>query len=218
MALCQLGNLKWRIAPSAVNWNYQIDANRIETLGGQVVQILGATLSDLTITGYFGDDHGNRKVSWQLAQTFHRSIQGMIDAQTLPAKTVGSGKAIGGPVTDAAVVHAPARFIYQDGKHNWSFQVLIKGITDMDGNGALSHSTGKFSYGYRLTLFIVESNTDQLSKIASDMYIARISNGLGWKQSRFNGAMSAADAQSFLDQNGGSVTAYIDGLVTGGSS
>jgi hypothetical protein len=50
-----------------------------------------ATLGDITVTGQFGQDHVGRRESWQLANAFHRRIQSMVDAQTLPAKTIRMG-------------------------------------------------------------------------------------------------------------------------------
>lgn len=226
MAFAQLGSLKWRIDPNEISWDYQIDANRIETLGGQVVQILGATLGDVTISGDFGQDRTHKQESWQLALAFNKKIQQMMDQQTLPAKRVtigtkGVGTGVGSILnknTDAAVVHQPVTFSYMDGVHNWQFKVLIKSIVDSDGSGAaVTHSTGKYSYGYQLTLFIVEAQTDIIKKIATDAYIARISNGLGWKQSKFNGPLTGAQAAAFIQAHGGSVTAYLGGILTGGA-
>lgn len=220
MAFAQLGDLRFRIDPNSIAWDYQIDANRIETLGGQVVQILGATLGDITISGDFGQDRTRRQESWQLALAFHKKIQQMMDAQTLPAKrvTVGKSAVTSSRTSDAAVVHEPVTFAYMDGVHNWQFKVLIKSIVDSDGSGAaVTHSTGKYSYGYQLTLFIVEANTDIIKKIATDAYIARISNGLGWKQSKFNGPLTGAQAAAFIQSHGGSVTAYLGGILTGGA-
>lgn len=228
MAFAQLGNLKWRVDPNQVSWDYQIDATRIETLGGQVVQILGATLGDVTVSGDFGQDRAQKQDSWQLAVAFHKRVQQMMDAQTLPAKTIPVGRvAVGTGVgsilnktrstSDAAVVHAPLTFSYLDGTHNWQFKVLIKDCSDADGNGSVHHKIGKFSYGYKLTLFVVEAQTDVIKKVATDSYISRISQGLGWKQTKYNGPVSAAEATAFIQSHGGSVTAFLTGVMTGGT-
>jgi hypothetical protein len=232
MAFAQLGNLKWRIDPSQVSWDYQIDATRIETIGGQVVQILGATLGDVTVSGYFGQDRRDKQESWQLAQAFHRRIQQMMDAQTLPPKKITIGKPANSINADKSVekiyspkgpppppvAHQPMMFSYLDGVHNWQFKVLIKSIADLDGNGSLHHSTGKFSYGYSLVLFVVEAQTDVIKKVATDSYIARISQGLGWKKTKYNGPVTAADATAFIQSHGGSVTAFLTGVMTGGAA
>lgn len=215
-AVCSLGPLKWRIAPSSFDWNYSIDTNVIETLGGQVVQVLGATISDLSVTGYFGQDRATKQESWRLAKAFHQKIQSMMDAQVLPQSAVKIANA-GGKVGITNNVHQPWPFSYRDAAHNWDFKVLIKGIAELDGDGSLEHRTGKFSYGYRLTLFVVESGTDQLTQIAKDDFIARLSKGLGWKQSTYNGKLDAQQLQAFIQAAGAPATAYASGLVTGGS-
>jgi hypothetical protein len=234
MAFAQLADLRFRIDPDAINWDYQIDATRIETLGGQVVQILGATLGDVTVTGQFGQDHARKQDSWQLALAFHKKIQQLIDNQNIPEVKIPIGtKASNGDKLAApalaspskpyapyqAPAHKPVPFSYLDGVHNWQFRVLIKGITDLNEQGqAISHTPGKFAYGYQLTLFVVESNTDVIQKVASDYFIKRIASGLGWKQSSFNGPLSADQVSKFLDSHGGSTTAYFTELLGGSSA
>lgn len=218
MAVAQLGSLKWRVDPSNVSWNYQIDANRIETLGGQVVQILGSTLSDLTVSGDLGQDHGRAQESWQLANAFHQNIKAMMDWQTLPAKQSNFSPMKNGKpksFTDAGVVHRPFSFTYMDGVHNWSFQVLIKGISDADGSGSITYSNGKFNHAYILSLFIVQADSELVRTIASDAFISRISAGIGWKQSAFNGPMNALDAQTFIESNGGSISGLLAAALSG---
>lgn len=196
-----LGHLTFRLDPDQITYPYQIDYSVIDTLGGQVVQVLGSTIGDITISGSFGQDHQHKKESWELAESFHASIKQMIDAQSL----LKQGQS-----------HKPVRFTYQDGLHDWDFNVLIKSIQDADG-GAVAHRTGKFSYHYTLTLFLVDDSSLALKKITTDKFIARISNGMGWKASSFNGSMSAADAISFIQSNStdGTFNGYIVKLLGG---
>lgn len=204
MAFCMLGDLRWRIDPQSFSWNYSIDTRVIETLGGQVIQVLGATMSDITVVGQFGQDRSGKRESWQLAAAFHHKIKSMMDAQALPASAVKVGGNTRGKLSISRAVHTPVAFRYQDGKHDWSFRVLIRGIAETDGDGALEHRTGKFSYGYALTLFVVEAGTDQLAQIAKDDYIARLSKGLGWKQSKYNGKLDGGQLQAFIQGAGSS--------------
>jgi hypothetical protein len=44
------------LSPNNVTWRYQLRTNVIDTYGGQVVQILGVSIEDLTIRGYFGNE------------------------------------------------------------------------------------------------------------------------------------------------------------------
>lgn len=212
MAFCQLGDLRWRVDPTTVSWNYQVDTARIETLGGQVVQILGSTLSDMTISGDFGQDHPNKQLSWQMALAFNRKIQSMMDAQIASPFVPGSTTTT---ASNAVVpTHKPYQLTYNDGIHNWSFQVLIKAITDPSG-GSLTHTVSRPNYQYTLTLFIVQADADLVKTIASDAFISRIAQGVGWDKSSFHGPLSAADAQAFIVANGGSVTGFLATILGG---
>jgi len=226
-AYMQLGDMRWRVDPNSVDWTFQMDTAVINTIGGQVVQILGATLSDLVVQGDFGQQRpvksGPGTESWKLAAAFHQKIKSYMDRQTLPAKTATQSTSAAskkqvkktGILTDAGVVHTPLPLTYHDGLHNWSFKVLIKQLDDGDGSGSLNITNGKFAYKYKLTLFIVESDSTLIRKVASDYFLSRISDGLGWKQTTFNGPKEAQDAQDFITANGGSVSAFLDKVLTG---
>lgn len=204
MGFARLGNLSFRIDPIQIAYTYQIDYVTIDTLGGQVVQVLGATTSDITITGLFGQDHANKKESWELAENFHLAIRGLMDNQVIPP---GKGK---------VAVHQPITFTYMDGVHNWDMQVLIKSIQDSSGDGSLEHASGKFSYGYTLTLFLVQDSSELLSRVSKDDFIQRISRGVGWKGlTSFQGSLTAQDAIAFIQNASPSnptFNGYLEGL------
>jgi len=42
------------LSPNDVSWKYSLRTNVIDTYGGQVIQILGVSIEDLTIRGFFG--------------------------------------------------------------------------------------------------------------------------------------------------------------------
>src|SRR3954469_3657882 len=75
----------FRIDPDAVDWNFIINTSVQPTVGGRVVQIVGATLSDITITGHYGEEHPHKHVSdgsdngpgrsWRLAEAFVRKVR-----------------------------------------------------------------------------------------------------------------------------------------------
>jgi hypothetical protein len=205
MGTAQLGNFTFRLEPSQIHYAYQVDYTTIDTLGGQVVQVLGATTGDITISGMFGQDHKNKRESWQMAESFHATIRAMMDAQTVPSKRPGDP------------IHQPIQFSYNSGDINWSMKVLIKAVNDLTGTGSIEHSNGKYSYGYRLTLFLVEDSSLLLSRIASDKFISRVANGVGWKRSKFNGSMDLASAIDFIQKNStdGSFQGYLSALTAG---
>lgn len=213
MGIANLNGVQFRIDPDSISYDYSIDYAVIDTLGGRVIQVLGATIGDITIQGHFGQDHKNNRLSWQLAETFGVQIRQLMDQQVVPPKQGQKGG-----------VHQPLRFTYLDGVHNWDMKVMIKGYQDLSGDASIEHTSGKFSYGYSLTLFLVEDKTLSLSRVQSDKFIARISKGLGWKETTFgnNGSFNGSDtldkAIQYIQDNSidGTFQGYVASLLTGG--
>lgn len=212
MGIANLNGVQFRIDPDAISYQYSIDYTVIDTIGGRVIQVLGATIGDITIQGHFGQDHPNKRVSWQLAETFGVQIRSLMDQQVIPPKNARTGG-----------VHQPLRFTFLDGTHNWDMKVLIKNYQESDGEGSIEHRSGKFSYGYNLTLFLVEDSSLTLSRVQSDQFISRISKGLGWKETRlgkngsFNGSDTLDAAIQYIQNNStdGTYQGYIAALLTG---
>jgi hypothetical protein len=217
MSTASLGDVRFRISPSQVHWEYSVDVAVIPTVGGRVVQVYGVTLGDMTVQGLFGQKRdGTPRESWQLAEDFKKNIQRLAIEQSRPPTAAQlSG-------VDRTPMHRTWRFVYNDDSpqrrasrlpvHNWDFQVYIKSLTDIaDPAFTVSHSTGKFSYGYNLTLMLQEDNTGKLATVAKNAFIDRLSNGLGWQRTAYNGHMSVADLQAYLSRNSSDGT--IHGLV-----
>lgn len=202
----------FRLNPNEVGWNFQINTSVTETIGGRVVQVLGATLSDLTIRGSFGEKRGSKHVaSRTYAERFFRNMQQIVEHQSR-----GSSR--------HHRMHEPAIFSFPP--KNWMFRVYVKDLSDPDG-GAVTHRPGKFSYEYVLTLMIHDDLSDT-SKIlgrsngvlakkkdeAVAKYINRISDGIGWHISEYNGPLGAinddADAAIRRDANQRSGRAQTD--------
>jgi len=181
-------SLKFRLDPEDIQWDFKILTNVTETMGGRVVQVIGATLSDCIVKGSVGEQRGTSHLnSWQLAEAFFAKIAEMMDFQTRGA----NGK--------SAMV-APAVFSYPP--LDVRLAVYIKAVADSDGQGSVSHRQGKYSYGYQLTLFIVPEGSDQVKiagtnsngyldkkrQAAIDSAMNRIADGIGWHYSEaFNG-------------------------------
>jgi hypothetical protein len=179
-------SVRFRLNPEAVDWNFQINTAVIETVGGRVVQVLGATPSDLVIRGSFGEVRGSSHTeSWTMAEQFLTSIKAMAEYQARDARRQGA-------MNPPAIFNFPAK--------GWRMGVYIKSFTDADGAAAITHRPGRFSYDYILTLMIDSDlsgqtgilgtnngvlNTMKDKAIAS--YIARISDGIGWHFSQYNG-------------------------------
>ncbi|MGW1436874.1 hypothetical protein ACWD7M_16685 [Streptomyces griseus] len=210
MALASLGfangpRLTLRLNPSSIDWGFDVHTSVTDTVGGRVVQITGATLRDLTVVGYLGEDRraggspdrvsDHAGASWRLHEAFIGRCRAIMQHQSRDSRTAGK-------------MHAPATFNYPD--RGWRWQVYLKSVEDLDGAASIEHRTGKFSHGYRMTLFIVQGGSDSLVKAGSSMseidlaqanaissYIKRISEGIGWRQSEYNGGL--VDAPSDTD-------------------
>lgn len=209
--------IQFRIDPQAINWDFRILTSVQPTVGGRVVQVIGAVLSDITITGLFGEDldqakkvagsgleHGGR--SWRLARRFATKIREMEEYQ-------------GRDSQQHNMMAQPAVFSYPP--RDWRFRVYVKNFADPDG-GAVTMSAPKFSHGYSLTLFVVQEGSDTLIKAGSrngvldqakqraiSQYISRISDGIGWEPTKYNG--------DFLNYYGGQGLGDY-GIPTGTSS
>jgi len=180
-------SLVFRLNPNNVQWNFNINTMVQPTVGGRVVQVTGATLSDVTVQGSLGEVKAGRsnrsKVSWQLAEQFVANVRTIMDRQTQDSNEFGK-------MQEPPVFNFPLR--------GWRFSVYIKALADPKG-GAMYHSPDHFSSEYALTLFVVEDLSQSVAKVgkngvlankrqqAIDSYISRISDGIGWKASKYNG-------------------------------
>lgn len=177
----------FRLDPENISWNWQVITNVVETIGGRVIQVIGAYLDDLTVTGSLGQDHQDAKhgESWQQASQFLDVVTRIMEFQSRDA-------------TAQAVMHRPAIFSYPP--KNWRFQVYVKALTDPDGGNSVIMTPGKLNQRYTLTLFIVQDASTALVKAGSSngvfsqkaydaisAYMARISAGVGWHFTAYNG-------------------------------
>lgn len=221
-----LNGYVFRINPMDISWTFAVKTNVQNTVGGRVVQVMGATLSDLTISGQFGQDQktsGNDGpgMSWRLAQEFVAKVRELIQFQSRDAKRQGE-------------MGMPLRFTYSalspDGlNYNWDFECYIKGYRDADGSGVIEHRTGKFSYAYQLILFPVEDASARVLKAgvsqgvfdirraeAIDGFISRMADGIGWKKTGFNDPKISTDIYG-RPMNVSNDQPFIAGAPTDGS-
>jgi hypothetical protein len=193
-------SITFRIDPESIDYNITVHTSVTQTVGGTVIQLLGTSISDFTVQGSIGEDHtrgrdtdGSHKgVSWKLAEQFFQKIQQIQQVSAQGASTPGS--AIGSTSIQ------PVTFLYSP--LSIRFQCYIKSITDSDGDGSAGvvHKVGRANYRYTLTLFPVQEGSTSLVKAgtsngvldkakaaAIDAYIGRISQGIGWKFTAYNG-------------------------------
>jgi hypothetical protein len=177
----------FRIDPESISWNWQVITNVVETIGGRVIQVIGAYLDDLTVSGSLGQDHRSvhGSESWIQANRFLDVVTRIMESQSRDANK-------------QSLMHPPAVFSYPP-KH-WRFQVYVKALTDPDGGSSVILRPGKFNQRYTLSLFIVQDASEALVKAgttngvfsrkaydAVSAFMARISDGIGWHYTQFNG-------------------------------
>jgi hypothetical protein len=160
------------------------------------------------VQGLFGQERtGQNRESWQLAEEFSTDIRRLAIEQSRPptmAQLSGMDK--------ERPMHRTWRFHYSDDSHLWDFQVYIKGLQDIAApDASVAHQTGKFSHGYNLTLLLQQDNTGKLAAVAKNAFIERLTKGLGWQRTAYQGHMTIADLQAYLTKN--SPDGTIHGLV-----
>lgn len=180
----------FRIDPDLIDWTWSVQTNVVETIGGRVIQVLGARLDDLTIQGSLGQDHANPKTgqSWQQAQAFLTQVTAIMEQQSADANK-------------QSVMHRPAVFSYPP--RGWRWNVYVKSLTDPDGGNSVVLTPGKANHRYVLTLFIVNEGAELIpagtadtgalakqSQQAITEFMARISDGVGWKANKYTGVFN----------------------------
>ena len=192
MGLATLGSFTFRLDPESVEWDYRIKYVDKKTVGGKVVQILGATFGDMRLEGSFGVG------GWEEQADFLAKMKALADQQ----------------VKDASVVNSsaePLQFRYPP--KGWDFLVYLRAYTNPRGPASVRLATEEFAPRWGLTLFIVEDNTG-LRKVAADRIIARLSAGLGWKQTKYNGPMDMTEVSATLAGRG--IQGYLQEEFTPG--
>jgi hypothetical protein len=88
----------FRIDPDSIDYNITVHTSVQQTVGGRVIQILGTSISDVTVSGSIGEAHNlgrdtdgeHKGKSWKLAVDFFQAMQGMQQIQSTGSSTPGS--------------------------------------------------------------------------------------------------------------------------------
>lgn len=167
MGVARIGPYRFNVDPQAVSLPYDIKTKDQKAVGGKVVQVLGARLGDLMISGQF--------ISWEEQYDFFKRVKKMGNDQTFKPD---------GTVAD------PWRFLYPT--KGWSFGVYLKSFTSVDGPRPVTWSNSILAPRWSLTLFISDDQSG-LKKVAQDVFISRLAEGVGWKRSEFSAPMTEFD-------------------------
>jgi hypothetical protein len=208
-------SIRFRVDPEAIDYNIKVHTSKTDTVGGRVIQVLGSSISDVVIRGSLGESHSHGRdtngehagVSWKIAVEFFARVQAMQQLQSAGANLPGSA---------APYTLKPATFVYSP--KGLRFQCYIKSVQDPagDGTAGVVHKVARSNYQYVLNLFPVQEGSmglvragssngvlDQARARAIDAYIARISQGIGWKFTAYNGGStpSAQWEESFRNSH-----------------
>lgn len=197
MGVAMLGGRTFRLDPTSIRWDYSVRVADHNTVGGKVVQVLGINLGDMIVTGSFGVG------GWQEQEEFLARMKAMGEAQVAEAAKIG-GQA------------EPLRFVYPP--RGWDFLVYIRAFEQPGASTGVRVAAPTFAPRWSLTLFIVEDNAGltQVKDAAVTQFIARLAQGLGWKQNQFNGPLTYADVQQAQSGAAGEQYGVASTVPTGG--
>jgi hypothetical protein len=183
MGVATLDGIPFRLDPDTVNWTFKVRKNVDYTLGGKVIQILGTEFGDMTIAGSFGRGY------------FQEQAAFLDRMQALAQKQVDNFTA------------NPPRFFYPP--YNWDFRVWLRGYTNRASEHAIVWKPNEMNPQWQLRLQIVEDNSG-LKKVATDAFIARLAEGIGWSPGKYNGPIEWESLKLILDDVGATdATDYV---------
>lgn len=186
-----LAGRRFRVDPSSIAWSFEAKTQKIETVGGRVIQVFGTRISDMTLSGSFGVG------GWRQQRDFLDEMLALAHEQAEHG------------MKERAPRHQH-RFIYPP--RGWDFLVYLKQYSTPDGQESVVHSPEIFNPRWNLTLFIVEDNAG-LRNVAENAYISRLAKGLGWTQTEYNGGILAPG--SAIAQSGAANTSSAASGMSG---
>lgn len=166
-ANASLNGIAFHSGPSEVRWDYKMIVKDSKTLGGKVIQILGTDLGDMTLTGRFAPDErkGDREAWEEQMRWRDRIKKWTADVAADPKQT-------------------PMRFVYTP--RNWDFNVYIKQFS------GITHDIREIAPEFTITLHVLADGARAVVKDIEDLYIQRLMEGVGWKQTEYNGPSEEA--------------------------
>ena len=175
-----------RINAEDIRWNFSMKTFDTKTMGGKVIQILGVTLSDITLRGHFGPGRRDlgHKEGWEEQLRFRDKVDKWADR----AVNAPRGQAI------------PMRFTYPP--RGWDFRVFIRKW------GPVHHAVEEINPPWEMVLFPFDDGARKVVDSIKDLYIQRLMEGVGWKQSDYNGP-TQAEVDERLAPYDGSIPDYL---------
>lgn len=161
-----LDGMPLAVRPRVISWGYTLKTATHKTIGGKVIQVYGVKMGDLVVGG---------KMKLADYRTFYLQVKAIADAQV---------------PTFANPRPSPVRFFWP--ARGWDFWVYVKSMSSGGAEVSMVESNENFAPEWRMTLFVAEDNADIVQvaqEAAKAAFIRRITQGLGWVQSEWNGPL-----------------------------
>lgn len=186
----KLGGKTLPFSMDTAQWRFNVKTSRTRTLGGYVLQVIGTETTDVTLSGQFATH--DQQLEW--LAFLREAVRKTPDPE------------IGVPTVK------PLRFEYfPDGRtrdEQYSWQVHIRSFTQAGSSKSVQRSNRVVAPRWNLTLLITEDDTS-FAKVAQDRYIAKLADGFGWQQTKWNGPLTQQDMQQIIALGGGTLEDYL---------
>jgi hypothetical protein len=181
-SLVRLGSDFLRTNPNEIRWNFKLKTNDAKTLGGKVIQITGLKISDITVKGQYAPDRREGdKEAWQQELRFRDWVDRMTEATKQGTQTM--------------------RFAYAP--RGWDFNVFLMSFSPT------RIAPENIAPSWEIKLFPVSDSAKAIVDGIKDLYIKRLMDGVGWKQTDYNGP-TQSEVDATLAPYGGSAQDYLE--------
>jgi len=190
----------FKIDPQSVSWSYQPKVREDDTLGGKVVQVYGSVLTNLTLSGWFGesgalDDGVVYDTNWKAQQAFLDQVDAWTQSQIGSLSPSGGvGVQNGNPIR---LVWSNADDLKYDDAANdnaltFDLMVYITKYSTPGSTKSIRLSPDLFSPTWSLSLFIYQDNSPLNIISSGNMVdqINRVAAMFGWFPNQFTGVVT----------------------------
>jgi hypothetical protein len=193
-----IAGIPFDVNPKGVSWDYSVKTSSTKTVGGKVIQIYGVRMGDITVTGTFGKNGVERQ------RAFFKKISPIVDGQVPTFKNP-----------------APASVPFLWPERGWAVNVFVKSLQQPGAGVSIQNTVQTVAPGFQMVLFPESGNSDVLAAVANSVqakYLSRITDGLGWRSTGWNGNIAGADELASTLEGASIIQRIVDihsGVVQG---
>jgi hypothetical protein len=186
MERATLGEYAFYIDPESASWSFAVNTKEHENVGGKVVQVLGIKQSDITVVGSFSSP---KKRIMEDGST--RIVGGLVEQERFLQSMISQSKSY-----TEEPDSAPLRFRVPS--MGWDFGVRIKEYAGIGHRRSVRVSPATIvNPQWKLTLH-VDADTRELRRIGADEFIKRLTKGMGWKATEYQGPLTPEESFEYL--------------------